>query len=184
MHLNPPPPPPTPKNEKEYTLAKTSHTFSHRDLNGVDGHTCSESNPCLHYENQKDHGFYFTHMDSDDMYVQCSEHGDCFERHCSPGTFWDQHYYACCNEDLGCSVVEDEDILPLLENRLHTGCGTQTTYYPTVQMWPPEHNPNAPHWCNSNDECDSCCCGKWFDYWTVCIPYHDGMALGNVCPEH
>jgi len=52
----------------------------------------SGNNPCnpLNTDNK----FYYSHCDSS-MYVQCSAHGDCWDRTCSNETQWDDALLAC-----------------------------------------------------------------------------------------
>jgi len=41
--------------------------------------------------------FHFTHCSSWYWFVQCSEHGQCHEMQCAPGTAWNQDYRTCCH---------------------------------------------------------------------------------------
>mmetsp|Transcript_52882 Transcript_52882/g.78832 ORF Transcript_52882/g.78832 Transcript_52882/m.78832 type:complete len:175 (-) Transcript_52882:351-875(-) len=54
----------------------------------------NENNPCNPLDT--DNKFYYSHCDTS-MYVQCSVHGDCWDRQCSSGTQWDDATLACVN---------------------------------------------------------------------------------------
>jgi len=52
-------------------------------------------NPCA--PNMEDEVFHFTSCDSWYEFVQCSNHGQCHQMPCAPGTAWHQDYRTCCH---------------------------------------------------------------------------------------
>uniref|UniRef100_A0A7R9Z462 Chitin-binding type-2 domain-containing protein n=1 Tax=Pseudictyota dubia TaxID=2749911 RepID=A0A7R9Z462_9STRA len=60
---------------------------------------CEDNNPCIGHGYTHDHHgqFYFEHCDSK-IFIQCSEYGQCFERHCPYGTRWSQAVQTCIRE--------------------------------------------------------------------------------------
>ena len=57
------------------------------------GYTCAAPNPC-NRENIASRGYYYAHVDAN-KFVQCEDHGGCFEMPCSPGTKWDDAIKTC-----------------------------------------------------------------------------------------
>lgn len=154
--------------------------------------------------------FHFKHCAGWQWFVQCSQHGQCHEMPCAPGTAWNQDYRTCCHiqddkmnccNDEGCESLPfppDDDDDGGITNKI--GCNessdnsdegadpsvsaddAKTTYYPMVDSWPPPFDNTADYWCSHSDECDcDACCGIWAGTWFVCIPISDAEAMGNVC---
>lgn len=58
----------------------------------VVGYNCKKRNPCKTADQNT--GFYFPHLDKH-KFVQCSEHGDCYEMDCPAGLVWNDGVKNC-----------------------------------------------------------------------------------------
>uniref|UniRef100_A0A7S4IAU0 Uncharacterized protein n=1 Tax=Odontella aurita TaxID=265563 RepID=A0A7S4IAU0_9STRA len=67
-------------------------------------------------------------------------------------------------------------------NRAGGVCGDKPHFVFKGSLWPPAST--NPAWCESSNECGSCCCGNFHDVVKVCVDTSNpGQGFANVCME-
>mmetsp|Transcript_15288 Transcript_15288/g.44385 ORF Transcript_15288/g.44385 Transcript_15288/m.44385 type:complete len:230 (-) Transcript_15288:202-891(-) len=171
--------------------------------NAANCYTCDDIDPCQSITSTG-HAFYFPHCDIN-KFVQCSEHVSehlpsiCYDMPCAPGTQWYQSSLTCCRgSDIECQQPvgnrgSDGTSTNIPIEGLGTGtcsglgnCGGKKPCFDFQnEIWQPFVSPVKGHesYCESNNDCESCCCGIWIPgVLQVCVDSRNpGQGLPNVC---
>lgn len=184
------------EDEETFSLrGAMSHEVHSRRLPPGGCYDCSSNNPCTSVMTNGVN-FYFEHCDYK-KFIQCSlTPGQCFEMQCPEGTKWVQDYHACDiientspsvdNKNAGnTNQIPGAEVSSCNGNTRNGGqpCGSKPCYDHTAEPWGPLDYWNHDSRCDTNQDCESCCCATYAGGFKICTNSVDeGPGLDKMCP--